>query len=74
MSPLEEEHFSSDCEFFDGMDDRIRYRCEWELFHKVRMGKPASMRIFKKYPLARLRFMRMREPPPLYFSSERENS
>ena len=74
MSPLEEEHFSSDCEFFDGMDDRIRYRCEWRLFHKVRMGKPPSMRTLKNSWPARETLRRMMEPPPLQTSLHADSS
>ena len=68
MSPLEEEHSSSDCEFLDGMDKNIRYRCEWMFFNKVTMGKPPSMRTLKNSGLARERFMRKRQPPPLQTS------
>ena len=68
MLPLEEEHSSSDCEFLDVMHKNISYRWEWMLFNNVTMEKPASMRILKNYPLARKRFMRMRQPPPLQTS------
>ena len=42
MSPLEEEHSSSDCEFLDEMHKNIRYRWEWMRWYNMKRMSNSS--------------------------------